>query len=877
MKTSPPKRALQFLRWFCREDYLEEIEGDLTEVYIKEAETFPRKARWKFTWSVVKCFRPEFMKSFKNKYPSNSYGMYKSYFKIGWRNIIKHKTLSFINVAGLSAGLTCFTLVALWVTDEMSYDKFNENYDRIVRVIGTTQTESGAIESAVTSAPMSQALKNDFPEVENAVRLAIRGDIVTYKNQQLYQPDILLADPSFFDIFSFPLSRGNPATALNEPYSIILTQSSAKKYFGENDPIGENLTINMYDGSGYGALYKITGVMPDPPKNSHFRFTMLASFKTIEIANPDVLTLDGWGDSSFYTYILLKDGVDQKAFSEKISHFYGKYVGDLFDIWRNLYSYKLQPLRDIHLHSNLQNEIGPTGSINNVYLFSAIGIFVLLLAGINYINLAIAGSINRAKEVGIKKVVGALKGQLIAQYLVESVFTTLFALGISLLMSWLLQAVFTQLTGKILSPFDSLSLLYSLLFVSILLGICSGAYPAMILSGFEPLKILKGNYQHGESGLSLRKSLLVVQFTITIVLVTSIIIVNSQMNFIKHKDLGYNNEALLFLRVHGNTDVIKGFAAFKNELLTNPLISIVATSNAVPGAGFSHGESETIDRNGKSIQLSTARLRTDSDYFAAYGINLMEGRNFTSEAAKDTIQPIIINEAAVRMAGWESPQAAIGKPFRIGGTYGEVIGVVQNFHFASLHDRIEPLAIYPVGERFSRITINLNHSESSAAIVWLERTWRRHFPSSLLDYDFVDRQIGEQYWAEEQFSKIVLSFSFMSLVIACLGLYGLVSYAATQKVKEIGIRKVLGATINSIIVLLSGSYFMLLGISLFISVPIAYYMMSRWLENFAYRTSISWWMFVVAGSMVIAIALITVSVQAIKAALMNPVKSLRSE
>jgi putative ABC transport system permease protein len=327
--------------------------------------------------------------------------MFKSYLKQAWRTVVKNKTYSILNIAGLAAGLTCFSFIALWVTDELSYDKFNSNYERIVRLTSLVKTETGITESAVSSAPMAKALKSDYAEVENTVRLKLREEIVTLNNQQVLQPGILLTDPSFFEVFSYHITTGNVATALSEPYSIILTESTAKKYFGNTNPMGKTLTINMFDSTGYGASYKVTGIMPDPPRNAHFTFNMLASFKTVEIANPDVLTVDGWGDASFYTYLLLRKGVDYKAFSNKISQFYGKYIGDLFKIWKPTYFYKLQPLGDIHLRSNLEYEIEPTGNITQVYIFFTIGIFILLLAGINYTNRATARSAGRAKEVSI--------------------------------------------------------------------------------------------------------------------------------------------------------------------------------------------------------------------------------------------------------------------------------------------------------------------------------------------------------------------------------------------------------------------------------------------------------------------------------------------
>ncbi|HJS54827.1 MAG TPA: ABC transporter permease [Chitinophagaceae bacterium] len=803
--------------------------------------------------------------------------MIPNYLKQTWRSLAKNKSYSILNIAGLSAGLICFVFIAGWVTDELSYDKFNKDYSRIVRLTGMAKTETGISESATSSAPMAKALKDDYPEIENTVRLDMRGEIVTIGDKQLYEDAILITDPSFFDVFSFHLTRGNVATALNEPFSIILTRSAAKKYFGDDDPMGQTLAINMLDSTGLGAQYKVTGIMPDAPKNSHFTFNMLASFKTVEVANPDVLTVDGWGDASFYTYLLLKKGVDHKKVSEKITQFYGKYIGERFDVWRKIYFYKLQPLADIHLKSHLQYEIAATGSIANVYIFSIIGILILLLAGINYMNLVTARSVSRAKEVGVRKVIGAQRRQIAFQYLGETVFTALIALIVALAACYLLQPLFFQLTGKDFSPFESPLLMIFLTAVTILFGALSGIYPALIISGFKPAGVLKGSFKSGSKGVFVRKTLLVSQFVITIVLVSGIIVINSQMSFIKHKDLGYDKDALLFLRVHGNTEVINGYEAFKNEVVSNPMISGITVSNSLLISGLGSGGSKTVDANGNPMQVNTSRLRVDADYLNVHGIKLIAGTDFTPTAADDTIRQIILNEQAVKRFGWKDPGSAIGKPFEMGNQKGIVKGVVNDFHFNSLQQVIEPLAIYPIGDRFSRITIKADMSRVDQSLLWIEKTWKRNFPTALFDYDFMDRQIGEQYAAEERFSKIFLSFSILSIVIACLGLYGLIAYSASQRIKEIGVRKVLGATVNNLAILLSGDFLKLVLLAVLIAVPIAWYVLNSWLTDFAYRTNLAWWMFGAAGLLVLLIALITVSSQAIKAALANPVKSLRTE
>lgn len=799
-----------------------------------------------------------------------------SYFKQAWRNLAKNRTYSLLNIAGLAASLTAFVLIAIWVMDEWSYDKFNTNYSHIYRVVGNEKTQTETIHSAVTSAPMAAALKNDYPEVEEAVRMTSRSEIIERNGQQYMQPDILVADPSFFKIFSYHLSEGDEATALKEPFSIILTQSAAKKYFGEQDPMGQSLKLFMYDSTNTGALYKITGIIPDPPKNAHFSFSMLASFKTVEVAHPDILTKDGWGDGSFYTYLLLKPGTDHKAFSKKIAHFYAPYVGDLAKIWEPIYSYQLQPLRDIHLRSDLKYEMAANGNITNVYIFSTIGIFILLLAGINYINLSTARSVSRAKEVGIKKVVGAGKSQLVFQYLMESVLTALVALVISIAAAYVLQPVFSQITGKDLSLLSSPSLILFLIGVAIAVGILAGVYPALLLTRFQPALVLKGSYKSSDKGILLRKSLVVSQFVVTLTLISGIIVIYSQMKFIQNRDLGYDKDQLVFMRVNGNTDVIKGFSAFKNELQNNPLIKGVSTSNSMIVGGLASGGAETIDSKGQLLQVNTSRLRVGSNYFKVYGIQMIAGKDFNSFAQKD-LRPVVLNEKAVKSFGWTSAQAAIGKPFKMGQQAGVVIGVTKDFNFSSLQDAIEPLAVYPVDERFSRISLKFDTRHTDEAIAFVQTTWKKHFPSALFDYDFVSQQVKQQYLAEDRFSKIFFYFSVLSLLIGCLGLYGLIAYTISQKTKEIGIRKVLGATVNGIVAMLSGDFIKLVLLACLISIPLSWYVMNEWLQDFAYRIHISWWMFLSASVLVLLIALITVSAKSIRAAMTNPVKSLRAE
>jgi putative ABC transport system permease protein len=788
-----------------------------------------------------------------------------------WRRIVKDRTYSIVNIAGLSAGLACFALIALWINDELSFDRFNKNYNRVVRITEMAVTETGETESARTIATMAPALKQDFPEVENAVRLRMREELLVHNGKQSIQPGILLADPSFFDVFSYRLLRGNATTALNEPYTIVLTESTAKKYFGDADPIGQSLTIFMNDTAGNGASYKITGIAADPVQNAHFNFNLIASLKSVEVSNPNT-----WRDMRFYTYVLLKPGVDMKTFTKKIGPYYKKHAGKDNDL-RTVFTSRAQPLAEIYLHSNLQNEIGPGGSITRVYIFSVIGVFILLLAGINYTNLATARSVARAREVGIKKIVGVGKGQLIAQYLSESVLVTLISFLFAVLVALSMQPFFNVVTGKEISLFGNPGVLVFMAGISILIGIVSGIYPAFVLSAFKPVTVLKSGFKSAGSGGLLRKSLVVAQFAITLVLVTGIVIIYAQMKYISKRDLGFNKDALFFIRTNGNDELFSGFNAFKNDLTKNTLIKGITVSNTMIGGYLGGEKSETVDGAGKPLQVTTARIRADQNYLNVFDIRLVAGNNLPAPVNNQAIIPVLVNETAIKKFGWGNAANAIGKPFTIDGARGNVIGIVGDFHFNSLQHDMEPLIIYPVSNRFSRINIRIDGTRPLQSVDFIESTWKKHFPSALMDYAFLDEQLQNNYQSEKRFSKIFLVFSVLSLVIACLGLFGLTAYSIFQKTKEIGIRKVLGASIRGIVLLLSKEFLGLVILAALIAMPVSWWLMNRWLENFAYHIGLSWWMFALPAMLVIVVAFMTVGSHVIRAALANPVKSMRTE
>jgi putative ABC transport system permease protein len=794
--------------------------------------------------------------------------------------LLRGKIYTALNVLGLATGLACFGLIAAWCMEELSHDRFHAKHERIFRIAGKVTTDSETFDQAVTAPPMAGALINDYPEVENAVRLDVNDCIVRYGEKQFLEDGVLLADQSFFEIFDYRLSAGDRSTALREPFSLVLTESIAEKYFGAVNPVGETMTLFLLDRSGNGAPYKITGVMPDPPRNAHFTFNLLGSFNTFEAVNPEAKT-DEWRYfwNGFYTYVLLKEGVDASAFAPKLADYAERYLGEKMRQLKMFYVFSLQPLADIHLHSHLRYEIQATGSISTVYIFATIGAFILLIACINYMNLATARSLSRAKEVGVKKVLGAVKKQLVRQFLVEAAMVAAIALALALILMELLQPLFFNLTGKIIDDLFSNELLALLGATTMLVGLLSGIYPAFFISAFGPSQVLKGSFKSSSSGIFLRKGLVVVQFAIAIVLLVGIGVVKSQMDYIQSKDLGFNKEELLVLDVNGFSEVMRGIQPFRDELLSNPAVQGVAVSRGLIVNGLGNSHIETIDGNGKTISTSIYQHQIDYEYLNVYAMKLLAGRNFSPQILADTLGgAYIVNEAAVRVFGWGDPQNALNKPFKGGGQTGTVIGVVKDFHFNSLQEAIAPVALSLTRPyAFSRISVRINTAQIAETIQFIEQAWRRHFQSALLQYSFMDERLDRQYQAEKLFGKIFMTFVVLSLAIACLGLFGLAAFAAEQRTKEIGIRKVLGASLAGIVGLLSQDFVKLVLSANLIAWPLGYFVMNEWLQNFAYRINIGWWVFVLAGGSALLIALLTVSTQALKAALANPVEALRYE
>lgn len=802
--------------------------------------------------------------------------MLKSYLNTALRHLIKNKGYTILNAVGLSVGLACFALIALWVMNEVSYDRFHSNADRIYRVSGTFASESDKMQQAVTPTPLRTALISDLPEVESAVIIDNNDAIVQHGDKQFMEDYLLMTEPSFFDIFSFQLKSGNAKTALAEPYAIVLSESMAIKYFGDEDPVGKTLTIFLQDPEGRGKAYTVTGVIEDCPLNSHFNYTALVSFKTFEVNNPTDPRGYDWYNNGYYTYLLLRKGSNPDQLQAKLPQLIEKYMGKQNREWKVSYEYFLQRLTDIHLHSRLKYEIKETNSVSYVVIFGTIGVIVLLLACINYVNLATAFSSGRFKEVGMRKVMGAYKRQLIGQYLAESWMLAIVSLVLAIVWIELARPLFESLTGKPVVNLYAPETLLTLFSVTSLVGILSGFYPALMLSSFRPVSIMRGQLKTGTTGVLLRKSLVVIQYSITILLVVGILVVQRQLKFIQHQDLGFNEEHLLMLGVNGSQEVISGYEAFAHDIKALPGVNGITRSNTTLAGGLGNSVAEMEDASGKKVNTTVYRVRTDFDYLEVYQMKLLAGRFFEEGNAADSTRGFIVNEALVRAYGYAAPDDILGKTFQFQGRDGEIIGVIKDFNYNSLQFRVEPTCLYLLRSGFSQIAVRLNEDTFTSRDE-VAGLWKKHFPNTVFDARFAEDALNDQYQSEQRFSQIFLVFSTISLAIACLGLFALVSFSVESRTKEIGIRKVLGASIGGILGMFSKEFLLLIVIAAFLAVPVGYYFMNQWLSGFAYRTDLNPAVFLLAGLLVLVIAWLTVSARSIKAATANPIDSLRNE
>jgi len=807
--------------------------------------------------------------------------MIKNCLKTAFRNLLKNKGFTAINVLGLALGLATCLLIVFYVFDELSYDRYNTKADRIYRINNDIKFGGNTNSYAVSPAPLAAALKSDFPEIEQVVRFRNRGGFQVKKgNQEIEEYMMVYADPSIFNVFTLPMISGSPATALAGPHSIVITERTAKKYFNRVNVVGQVLTFNDT------AQYKITGIIKDIPKQSHFNFDFFISMTTLDESRDN-----SWFSSNFNTYILLKPGADYTKLEAKFPEFFKKQAGpqlqsvlhlnyDTFEKSGNYIRINLTPLKKIHLESNRVAELDANGNLQYVLIFSAIAIFILLIACVNFMNLSTARSSNRAREVGVRKVLGSSRKSLIAQFLTESIMVTLAAALIAVFAAWASLPLFNQLSGKelIITPNILGWLVPVLLTIIIVIGCLAGSYPAFFLSGFQPIEVLKGKLTAGFKGGFLRSFLVVFQFAISIFLIIGTLVIYNQLKFIQNKDLGYNRDHVLIVQ---NISTLGNSAkTFKQGIKQLAGVKDVSLAEALPT--WNYGNSTTFFKDQVPDQkrsLAAQDWGVDEDYIPTLGIKITAGRNFSRQMLTDS-SGLVINEAAAKLLDYSSPLnqtlympqdnlAKVMKPYHI-------IGVMKDFNFRSLRDNVTPMA-FILKQNNGAFCVRVNSANIPLLLSQIKNKWKELAPNQQFNYSFMNEDFDAMYRTEQRIGTISVAFTSLAIIIACLGLFGLAAYAAEQRTKEIGIRKILGANISTIVRMLSKDFIMLVLIAIVIAAPLAWWAMQTWLLSFAYRQNIQWWVFALAGLAAIAIAFITISFQSVKAALSNPVNSLRSE
>jgi putative ABC transport system permease protein len=801
--------------------------------------------------------------------------MYKNYFKIAFRNLWKNKIFSAINILGLAIGLACCILMFLFILNDLSFDKFNVHANNIFRVTSIADGPDGKSNLAVTPSLWAPLMKKDYPEIKNYVRLLKdeKSLVGQPDKEHYYDNDLLFCDSTFFDVFSYKLLEGDVKHALDAPNSIILTRKAALKYFGNDNPINKQLDVTTSFGKTF--TLKVTGIADEPPENGHFKFDALVSLKTIgDISN-------FWSFHMFHTYVLLGDKSSKIALENKLKIFSKKYINNNPNA-DGKQEIHLQPLTDIHLHSQMVGEIGTNGDITYVYVFSGVALFVLLIAGFNFINLSTVRSLQRAKEVGLRKVIGAERKQLIKQFLGESILVSFVALILSLLIIVLALPLFNKLSERTLTFnfINDFRIILLLIMLILFVGIASGIYPALILSSFQPVDVLKGKFQRGLKGSLLRKALVSFQFVISIALIASTILVYNQLQFIKTKQLGFNKDHVLVITLPKSNDPQK-LESFKNSLLNSNGIKSVAASSSIPGTkipvNLVHSENADLNKN-SSMQM----LFVDIDFIKTMQMKIVSGRDFSKNFTTDKDEGFILNEAAIKQSGWQTPEQAIGKtynwvlPDKILKS-GIIIGVVADFNITPLRSAVQPLVMHIMPQRYQYLYIRYNQLSATNAINTVKNKLNEFYSVQPFEYNFLDDTINSMYASETKLGNIFQYFSFIAIFIACLGILGLSVYSIQQRTNEIGIRKILGASIISITKELSSDFLKPVFIAAIIATPISWWVMNKWLDGFAYRINISWWIFIAAGFLALLIALLTVIFQTIKAAVANPVKSLRTE
>lgn len=873
----PPRWADQFLEWFCHPETLEDLQGDLHELYYQRLEyQKPSVAARQFIWEVLVAFRPS---NFRPLHLKFNPAMFRNYFKSALRNLLRNKQHATINILGLAIGITCFLLIFLNIQDELSFDQHHLHKDRIVRVVGDIANQEGEIsEFAHTFAPLGPILASEYPFIEKMVRL-YREESQFIANlhpeKQYIENGFFFADSEFFDLFSYEFLEGQALGALTNPFTIVLTESTAQKYFGDQPALGQVLT---YRGDEESFEFTVSGVIADPVYNSHIEFDLIGSFKSLDRIMP---WYDNWWHPPMYTYLLLREAEDIEQLNAQLDQNYAKIFTKQSTGKR---TFKAQALTDIHLRSHRENELTVNGNINQVYLFSLVAFFILLIACINFMNLATAASISRAKEIGVRKTFGARRFQLVQQFLGESFLLTAVAFGIALFLVELLLPYFNQFVGKSLtsSYFQYWTAGAILLGLFCGIGLLAGLYPAFFLSSFRPVNVLKGiNLRLGGGTINLRRCLVIFQFVISSGLIISTLIMYDQIKYMQKRNLGFQKDQVITVPLRDQDDQINN-EALKENWLKRPEVLNVAASSGVPTTEGLYNFN-VKPKNAANDSLEMLTLTVDHDFAKTYGLEFVAGRDFSLDYQTDSQEALILNESAVKKIGWKNP---LGQEMEV--TYyleneeikkGRVIGVVRDFHYHSLRQEVKPIVMHILPNTYynNYISVKVGGADISTTLGQLERDWKMFNPDRPFEFSFLDETFERLYHKEARLNILFLFFSLISVFIACLGLFALSSLTCEQRTKEIGIRKVLGASATHIVWLISNQFTRLVLIAFIIATPIAWYAVNRWLENFAYQTQIKPGVFLLAGVLAIFIALLTISFHTLRLAIANPAKTLRYE
>lgn len=808
--------------------------------------------------------------------------MFKNYFKIVFRNAKKHPMYVLINLIGLAIGMAVSIVILLYVQFELSYDKYHPDADRIYRVSRAWFNQDGAesLHLGHLAPPFGPLIQSDFPEdVEVAARLFNFNALIKSRGNSMEEERFFFADPESFDLFSWKIIEGEGQSALLEADGIILTESTAKRYFGDESAVGKELQAEL---AGQEFTFQVRGVMEDMPANSHFHVDFLGSMiPVVQFYGGQEAFMSNYGSNNFSTFLKLAEGVDGKAFEAKLPAMIDRHMGEnqagipmskgtKLTLW---------PITDVHLYSNLASEIEPNGNMDYVIVYLAVALFILLIACINFMNLSTARSSLRSMEVGLRKVMGADKMILIRQFMGESFVMTLFSMVLAIILVYLFLPTFSDFTERSLSLnfIENPEYLLGVFGLIAFVGLISGSYPALFLSGFMPAKVLKGAFKAGKGHENFRSLLVIGQFAISVILIVAVLVVVRQLNFMQSKDLGFQKEDIVVLPT--STQINENYLILKDRIENHPGIQGVSLSSRVPSGRLLDSQGTTAEVNGELTQLNVriADIHVAHNFLDTYGIPLKAGRNFDFQRASDSTEAFILNEEAIRAIGWSSPEEAIGKQFLYGSRRGFVTGVMQDFHFESLHQPIVPIVFMISQNRNNQVSIKIDASQREEVLAYLEGEWAQLRPDYPFEPLFVDEGFNRQYEAEAKVKTIFTFFSVLAILISILGLLGLVTFATEQRTREIGIRKVMGAETGNILVLLGKDFLKLVAIGFLIAIPVSWFGMSSWLEDFAYKTGISWTTFLWAGLIAGIIAAATVTSQTLKAAWSNPVKSIKNE